>query len=125
MPNFKLFVSFAPFVVYLGRGETDQDWFCAVKLLRAGCSRFGVLFFWHQGTGGAHVGAGTALVTGDIGRISATEKSDHRVEASVGKGQKVVVILFPTNVNALAAKHTAERIIGEESEVDFLFHISL
>jgi hypothetical protein len=65
------------------------------------------------------------VVTGYIGRVSATEKCDHRIEASVGKGQKVVPISLPTNVNALTAQHAAERIIGEESEVDFLVNVPL
>ena len=65
------------------------------------------------------------MVTGDIGRISTSKKTDHRVKTSVGKSQRIVVISLPTNVNALAAKHTAERIIGEENEVDFLLHIPL
>jgi elongation factor P--beta-lysine ligase len=65
------------------------------------------------------------MVTGEIDRISTSKKTDHRVEASVGKSQWVVVISLPTNVNALAAKHTAEGIIGEENEVDLLLHIPL
>lgn len=65
------------------------------------------------------------MVAGEIGRVSASEKCDHRVKASVGKGQKVVVIFLPANVNALAAKHAAERVVGEESEVDFLINVPL
>jgi hypothetical protein len=65
------------------------------------------------------------MVTGDISRISTSKKTDHRVKTSVGKSQRIVAISLPTNVNALAAKHTAERVIGEENEVDFLFQIPL
>ena len=65
------------------------------------------------------------MVAGEIGGVSASEKCDHRVEASVGKGQKVVAIFLPANVNALTAKHAAERVVGEESEVDFLINVPL
>jgi hypothetical protein len=65
------------------------------------------------------------MVTGDIGRISTGKKTDHRVKTPFGKSQRIVVISLPTNVDALAAQHTAERIIGEENEVDFLCHIPL
>ena len=64
-------------------------------------------------------------MAGEIDRISATEKCDRRVEASVGKGQKVVVIFLSANVNALTAKHAAERVVGEESEVDFVVNVPL
>jgi hypothetical protein len=65
------------------------------------------------------------MVTGGIGRISAGKKTDRRVKAPFGKSQWVVAIFLPTNVDALATKHTTERIIGEENQVDFLLHISL
>ena len=65
------------------------------------------------------------MVTGDIGRISTSKKTYHRVKTPFGKSQRIVVISLPTNVNALAAKHAAERLIGEETEVDFLCHIPL
>jgi hypothetical protein len=65
------------------------------------------------------------MVTRDIGQISTSKKPDHRVKTPFGKSQRIVAISLPTNGNALAAKHTAERIIGEEDEVDFLCHIPL
>ena len=65
------------------------------------------------------------MVAGEIGRISTSKKAYYRVKTPFGKSQRIVVISLPTNVNALAAKHTAERIIGEENEVHFLCHIPL
>lgn len=62
-------------------------------------------------------------MTGKIGRIGASEKGDNRVEASVGKGQEIVAILFPADINAFTAKHTAEWIVGEKGEVDLLLYL--
>ena len=64
------------------------------------------------------------MVAGEIGRVSAAEQGDIGVEAPLGKGQKVVAISSTANVDALAAKHAAERIVGEESEVDFFVDLS-
>jgi len=91
----------------------------------AGGGRFGVFRLGHQSARGANGGAGAAAVAGEVGRISSTEQGNHRVESPVGKGQEVVAISSTANVNALAAKHTAEWIVGEKSEVYFLVNVPL
>lgn len=94
-------------------------------MIVVGSSRFAVGRFWHQGASGANSGAGTAVVAGEIGRVSSPKKIDHRVEAPSRKGQKIVAIFLLANVNALTAKHAAEWVVGEESEVDFLVNVPL
>ena len=63
------------------------------------------------------------MVAGEIGRISSAKKIDHRVEAPIGKGQKVRAFSAAANVNTLAAKYTAERVVGEESKINFLINV--
>ena len=90
-----------------------------------GAGRLILLRLGHQGAGGANGGAGTAVLTGEIGRISTAEKGDGRVESPSGKGQKVVAISATANGDALATEHAAEWIVDEDSEVNFFVHVSL
>jgi hypothetical protein len=87
-------------------------------------SRFAVLGFWHQCAGGANGGAGAALVAGEVSRVSPGEESDFGIEAPLGQGQEVVAIFLAANVDALTAKHAAEGIVGEESEVDLVINLA-
>jgi hypothetical protein len=82
-----------------------------------------VLGFRYQGASGTDSSAGTAVLAGEIGRISTAEESDHCVKAPVGKSQKVGSISASANLNALAAKHAAEWIVGKESKVDLFVEI--
>ena len=86
-------------------------------------SLFGVFRLRQQGSGGADGGAGTTVVAGEIGRIVATQKGDHGIEAPLGKGQQVVAISSSANLNALAAKHAAVWVVGEKGEVDCLLDL--
>ena len=94
-------------------------------MIVVGSGSFAVGRFWHQGGSGANSGAGTAVVAGEIGRIFSAKKFYHRVEAPSSKGQEIVAIFLLANVNALTAKHAAEWVVGEESEVDFLVNVPL
>jgi hypothetical protein len=63
-----------------------------------------------QGALRAEGGASTAVTTGQIGRIAATEKGDNRIQAPSGRRQEVVTSFLSADLNALAVNH-AERWI--------------
>ena len=64
------------------------------------------------------------MLAGETVRFSASEELDHRVESSSREGQEVVAISLPADINALAAEHAAEGVVGEASEVDFLVDVA-